>query len=140
MRNSRKSRLNFYSQFCLLIWNWFMVLLNGWTSFICHQYNNLFYSFTVRSGSIIQVMNCKETENIIKASIFIEVLKIVDSFSRLKFGSPFSFINSRPNMKEKLIFSFTTLGIGIYFWIFIYHICFCWQSNRDNLVIDKVML
>lgn len=60
-------------------------------------------------------MNCRKTEDIIKSSIFIEVLKIVDNFSRLKIGSPFSFIASRPNMKEKPIFLFTTVDIGIYF-------------------------
>ncbi len=61
-------------------------------------------------------------------------LKIADSFSKRKVSFPYSLINSRPDMRVKPIFVCTTLDMGLYFCICIYHFSFFLAFKRAWVV------
>ena len=84
-------------------------------------------------------MNCIRSEDIISTGIHIAILMIFDSFLKQKVCFLYCLINSRPNIKVKLIFTYMTLGMSFYFYIFIYHFLFFYCSNRRKLLVDNAI-
>lgn len=134
MSNGQKYHLNLYNKFELSIQNWFIFGFNCLTSVICKYCANSFYLFLFKSGFIHPVINLWRTESIINTGIFIAVLKIADGFSKQKVSFLFSLINSKLDIKVKLVFTSTNWGIDFYFCLCIYNFLFLFAFKQTSVI------